>query len=104
MELKASITQLQKITIHYLLLMDNHLVRFYKTLYSKVLFLDPDQINISDEKILSRDATRAIIPGKRNSFNVENTVTLETYPENNNETIPDYIEKNNVNYCKFLQF
>ena len=102
MELKASVSQLQKTTIHYALLLSNHLVRFYKTLYSKSLF--DNAPHISNEKSIAQDAIKSILSGDLNNFNFENSDQLEEGTESDSDDTPSYIGKNNANYCKLLQF
>ena len=106
LELDASIIQLQKTTIHYSLLLSNHLVRFYKTLYGKSLFASSP--HSSNEKILAQDAVRAIISGDLNHFNFDDTDISQDAPDIDNESdsedTPKYVNKNNNNYCKLLQF
>ena len=105
MEHEASISQLQKTTIHYALLLSNHLVRFYKTLYGKSLFVNSPQV--SSEKILAQNAVRTIFKGDLNDFKFEDSAISEkddSEDENESEDIPKFVSRNNANYCKFLQF
>ena len=79
---------------------------FYKTLYRKSLFTNSP--HSSNEKILAQDAVRIIISGYLNHFNFETSAISEDVPgyesESDSEGTSEYVNKNNNNYCKLLQF
>ena len=82
MEINESRSHLQKTTIHYSLLLSNHLVRFYKTLYDRTTF--SDSLQCSDENVLSQDAIRTIFTGNLNEFIIEKTVpSMDSFFDNN---------------------
>ena len=98
LEIKESIVHLQKTTIHYSLLLSNHLVRFFKTLYSKTLL--PDASKCSNEHILAQDAVRTIFSGILNEFIHQENET--PFQDEIDELSNQIIKKNKESYSKFL--
>ena len=103
LEVTESKVHLQKTTIHNSLLLSNHLVRFYRTLYAATKFSDssPDSV----ENILSQDAVRTTFTGKLFNFDIADQITADNSSSKVTEdnTI-EMVHKNKETYSKFLDY
>ena len=103
LEVAESKVNLQKTIIHNALLLNNHLVRFYKTLYADTRF--PDSAPNSDENILSQDAVRTTFSGKLFEFDIANQTTANiSITKVRDDDTEENVQKSKETYSNFLEY